>query len=377
MKDAKFLAVLSLVRRSLRIVGADIFEENWRPNLLTFLTLVSISFFPYMDLSFMLQHTYSFNLVFEGISVLVAGLDAWFGLVEIIVNRKAWVALMKDVSSRRSMYKSVKISALFDEYYERNIMFCKFLYGVYMSTFSYFLLPAILPDPGKYNLPIPATIPHLVPDTNKLYWVTFLIQLLMVGIAQHVLIAQCSSLIIGIMSACCQIRALKIKLEDLNKQINDPSVKPDTVHESLGEIIYLHASTKDYIRLLQRKAAIVYLSVFVTCGGIVCSCLNVIAEDLFNSANALMLAGTFSVLVHCFFGNTLLIENDSLPDAIYAIDWYKLPLADQKAFKFLLANAQPDAALHGILMPLNMGTFISIMKGAFSYYSILSKEKAK
>ncbi|KAL1376744.1 hypothetical protein pipiens_004305 [Culex pipiens pipiens] len=375
MEDAKFVAVLSIVRRALRVVGSDIFAENWRPNVLTVLTLTLVTLFPYMELSFITTHNGSFSLVAEGISLLITSTDAWFSLVEILVNRKAYVGLMEDVCSRRSMYKSAKISALFDEYYAKNIMFCKFLYAVYMSTFSYFLLPAILPDPDKYNLPLPGTVPYLAPTTNSLYWVNFLLQFLMVGMCQHILIAQCSSLIIAIMSACCQIRALKIKLADMNEQINDPSVKSDTVHESLGEIIRLHASTKDYIRRIQRKSSVVYLSVFVTCGGVVCACLNVLAEDVFNSANALMVAAIFSVLVHCFFGNTLLIENDSLPDAIYAVDWYRLPVADQKAFKFLLANAQPDAALHGVLMPLNMGTFVSIMKAAFSYYSILSKEK--
>lgn len=321
MEDAKFLAVLSIVRRALRVVGSDIFDEKWRPNVLTVFTLALVSLFPYMDLSFILEHNDSFSLVAEGISLLITSADAWFGLVEILVNRKAYVEMMKDVSSRRSMYKSAKISALFDEYYSRNIRFCKFLYGVYMSTFSYFLLPAILPDPDKYNLPLPGTIPYVEPTSRSLYWVTFLVQFLMTAMCQHILIAQCSTLIIAIMSACCQIRALKIKLEDLNDQINDFTVKPVTVHESLGEIIRLHASTKDYIRRIQRKSAIVYLSVFVTCGGIVCACLNVLAEDLFNSANALMGAAFFSVLVHCFFGNTLLIENDSLPDAIYAINW--------------------------------------------------------
>lgn len=55
MEDAKFLAVLSIVRRALRVVGPDIFDENWRPNVLTVLTFALVLLYPYMDLSFITQ----------------------------------------------------------------------------------------------------------------------------------------------------------------------------------------------------------------------------------------------------------------------------------------------------------------------------------
>ncbi|XP_055618120.1 putative odorant receptor 83c [Toxorhynchites rutilus septentrionalis] len=372
MEDTKFLAVFRIVRHSLRLTGIDIFAENWRPNAWFIMCLTMLVIQPYVALYFIVKYTDSINLFAECISIMISTLDALFGLVEFVVNRGAWNSVMQDVHDRRFMYKTQRMSELFDRYYERNLFFVRVLYAIYMSTFSYCLLPLVISEPSKFNLPLPFILPHVDPSQQFFYPLNYIHHLLISLVSQHVLIGQCSALVIGVVSACCQIEALKLQLEDLNEQINDPAVKAATLRESIVEIIKLHAATKEYISRIQKKYALVYLSMFVTCGVIVCMCLNVIADDFYNSAPFLMMAGGFSMLVHCFFGNKLLIANDSLPAAIYGIDWYRLPIPEQKMIGFLLTNAQRDALLNGVFMPLNMSSYLSIMKAAFSYYSILN-----
>lgn len=360
MEDTRFLAVFRIVRHSLRLTGIDIFAENWKPNVWTVICFVLLLIQPYFALYFIVNYTDSINLLAECISIMISTFDALFGLVEFVVNREGWNYVMQDVHDRRFMYKTKKISELFDQYYERNLLFVRVLYGIYMSTFSYCLLPLVIAEPSKFNLPLPFVLPYVDPSLRFFYPLNYIHHLIISLVSQHVLIGQCSALVIGVVSACCQIEALKLQLEDLNEQINDPIVKASTIRESIVEIIKLHAATKEYISRIQRKYALVYLSMFVTCGVIVCMCLNVIADDFYNSAPFLMMAGGFSMLVHCFFGNKLLIANDSLPDAIYAIDWYKLSVPEQKMVGFLLTNAQRDALLDGVFVPLNMASYLSV-----------------
>lgn len=363
MEDAKFTPIITFIRRALKVSGCDIFDENWRPNAWTIIALSLTSPFPCWTLIFLANHFHhmSYEQVADGIASMITGLGAVFGIFEIVINRKGWNIVMREIHNRRFMFKSNQISKLFDRYYERNLLICKALYSVYVSSaLSYSFLPMVFPDPDKYNLPLACIIPYLQPSDAYFYPVNYMYHVTVIFVVQHALIAQCVSLISGIMSACCQIHALKKKLDDFNEQINDSAIEPDTIRESLGEIIYLHVCIKEYLALIQQKYGLVYLSVYALCGGLVCTCLNVIADDVFTSATVLIMAGGFSVLIHCFFGNQLLIENDGLPENIYAIDWHKLGLSEQKALKLLLANAQLDAEMHGILMPLNMGTFVSV-----------------
>ncbi|EAT45078.2 AAEL003629-PA [Aedes aegypti] len=378
MEDAKFGLIFRFIRRALSVAGCDIFEENWRPSAWTFIVLLFASIFPYFAVVFLLNHhdDMSYERLAESVAIFITSLDGIYGLLEFIVNRNKWNEVMKNIHSRRFQYKSKTISELFDLYYYRNYQFCKVLYSAYISSaVSILLAPFVFPIPEQYDLPAACTISLIEPAEPYFYPVNYIFQAIVIFSVQHVLIAQCLSLVTGIMSACCQIRALKIKIDELNEQIADPNIKAGTVRESLGEIIYLHQCTKEFIVIIQRKYGVVYLSMYMVCGGIVCMCLNVIAQNIFTSATLLTMAGVFSVFVHCFFGNLLLIENDSLPDKIYALDWHELDIAQQKSLKLLLENAQPDSLLHGILMPLNMSTFVSIMKAAFSYYSILSKKQ--
>ncbi|XP_062537696.1 putative odorant receptor 71a [Armigeres subalbatus] len=378
MEDAKFYLIYNFIRRALKISGCDIFNENWQPNLWTVFTILLPSLYPCFAIIFLANHheRMSYDQIADSMAILITCIDAVFGIMEIVVNRNGWNRVMREIHNRRFLYRSKTISDLFDRYYDRNYQFCKALYSVYISAaVSRSIAPFVFPDPVQYNLPTACTLPFIDPSEPYFYPVNFTYQVVVIFIAQHGLIAQCMSLVTGIMSACCQLRALKIKLEELNEKVGNKNVESSAIHESLGEIIHLHNHTKEFILLIQRKYGVVYLSMYMVCGGIVCMSLNVIAGNIFTSATLLTLAGVFSVFVHCFFGNLLLIENDTLPDKIYAIDWHNLAIPEQKSLKMLLQNAQPDALLHGILMPLNMSTFIAIMKMAFSYYSILSSEQ--
>nr|XP_019541650.2 odorant receptor 46a-like [Aedes albopictus] len=378
MEDEKFGLILKFVRRALSVSGSDIFEERWRPSAWTLFALSVTYAYPCFSLRFLINNYdhMSYEQLAECIALLITCLDAIFGIMEFLVNRNEWNNVMKEIHNRRFQYKSKRISELFNLYYDRNYQFCKALYSVYISSaLSLLLNPVVFPDPLRYNLPLPCVIPYINPSEPYFYALNYIHQTIMIFVVQHGLIAQFGSLVTGIMSACCQIRALKIKLDELNEQIADPTVKPDAIREALGEIIYHHNCTKEFILLIQRKYGVVYLSMYMVCGGIVAMCLNVIAESIFSAATLLFMAGVFSIFVHCFFGNLLLIENDNLPNKIYALDWHKLDVSVQKSLKMLLENSQPDVLLHGILMPLNMSTFVSIMKAAFSYYSILSKKQ--
>ncbi|XP_055585548.1 uncharacterized protein LOC129738393 [Uranotaenia lowii] len=361
MEDEKFNSLVTLIRRALTICGFDILNEEWRLHLWSLVTIVVVLTFPLSVARLLILQPNSLDLIAEGFALLITDVGAMIALLDYVYNRKHYRAIMEDIRSRRYNYVGPEIDALFDESFNRNIFYVKFLYTLYISSsVSYLTLPFVLPNEKKFNLPLPGILPFLSTDSPFFYFGNIGYHVFVVIIVQHIFSAQCSILVTSVISCCCQIDALKIMVVDFGKIINDPTSSPRIISEAFTNVFLHHSSTKDFIAWIQRQYAVVYLSIFLVCGGIVTTCLSVLSEQLISPCNFLMISGFFSALVHCYFGNALLITNDRLPDVVYEINWEELPVSKQKDFKFFLANSQLPAQLDGMLLPLTMNTFIQV-----------------
>ncbi|XP_053687824.1 odorant receptor 49b-like [Sabethes cyaneus] len=369
--DPKFEAATKIARYAFRVVNSDVFNDQWTPNSWSITAIVLLSMVPVCTIFWKNPAKISTVILTENIGLTFVSLQTIHCLLEIIVKRNSWKNIMKEVEQRRYQYKTPKSSPVFDEFYQRTVLFSKFIYAMYFSTSCYYLFPIVAADPEKFYLPFGFTLPLLDVKTSLGYCLNYVYQVLIVTICQHSLCGHFSTVTVAVLSACCQIRCIKILLRDLNELLNSPIEQPEAIRELLAEIINLHATNIEFIQRLQNLLSWVYLTIFITCGMVTFSTLNMVVDNPWTSATFLFIGGTGSVLLHCFYGNMLLVENDTLADAFYAIDWYWLAVRERKAFRFTLANAQPDMQLHGIFAPVNQATSVAIIRAAFSYFSIL------
>ncbi|XP_055585552.1 odorant receptor 22b-like [Uranotaenia lowii] len=237
----------------------------------------------------------------------------------------------------------------------------------------YTVFSFLRPDPRKFGLPLPAVIPFLDSYSELFYSVNSIYQhcILITSICSAV--GQFAVIIVGIMTACCQIDAVKSILTSYNSMIADSTTSEKILTQELIEIIRLHSLVKNYVAKIQTKFGLLFLALFSCIGIVTAMCLNVVSYNLLSSSTCLMLNCISTVLLFCSSGNYLLSVNDGLAQTIYDLDWHKLSISNQKLFIFFLANAQPPARLHALLLPLDMSTFIKIMKASFSYFSILNQ----
>ncbi|XP_055585555.1 uncharacterized protein LOC129738400 [Uranotaenia lowii] len=342
-------------------VGLDILNENWRPNLWTLFVLLLLGTYPILALRYMRSNIDSLEILAEAFAALITITDAFCGTIELMVDRVKWRNVMEEIRDSRRLFASLKTSQrLFDEYLNLNVKYAKAFYVIYASSTSTYTLMAIfLPDERKFNLPISIGFYWLHREAYLFYPVNFVYQMIGMLVTQHVLLAQCCLLVTSVMSACCRLDAVRLMLEDFNERIRGAKDSPQALEQSLNEIIEMHVRCKDFIRRIEKHFAIMYLIIYATCGGITFMSLNVISQNKFSSTSTLMLAALGTIFIQCYFGNRLLIVNERLYRAVYEIEWYKLSVKGQKTFKFFLTNAQLPTQLSGVLMPLNLSTFVS------------------
>uniref|UniRef100_A0A1A9WA40 Odorant receptor n=1 Tax=Glossina brevipalpis TaxID=37001 RepID=A0A1A9WA40_9MUSC len=66
-----------------------------------------------------------------------------------------------------------------------------------------------------------------------------------------------------------------------------------------------------------------------------------------------------------------LSQNDDLCFAIYSSNWYDYPLIVQKSIRLIMMDSMKPLIMKAILVELNLKTFIDVVRGAYSYFSIL------
>ncbi|XP_037821946.1 odorant receptor 56a [Lucilia sericata] len=70
---------------------------------------------------------------------------------------------------------------------------------------------------------------------------------------------------------------------------------------------------------------------------------------------------------------TLIAEcNDELSFALYSSPWYKFPVNVQKSIRLMMMESNTPLIMKAIFVELNLKTFIDVVRGAYSYFSILN-----
>ncbi|XP_044760903.1 odorant receptor Or1-like [Coccinella septempunctata] len=84
----------------------------------------------------------------------------------------------------------------------------------------------------------------------------------------------------------------------------------------------------------------------------------------------------FQIYMFCHYGNELHYESISIGNAIYMSDWYTFDKESKRMLIMLMERAKkPLLFKAGSLLPLSIGTFVSIMKTTYSLLAVLQNRK--
>ncbi|KAL0818073.1 hypothetical protein ABMA28_008609 [Loxostege sticticalis] len=85
-----------------------------------------------------------------------------------------------------------------------------------------------------------------------------------------------------------------------------------------------------------------------------------------------LVAVMLDTFVYCFYGNQIIIQADRVSTAAYQSAWHTMGVRPRRLLlNILLANRRPVAVRAGYFLPMDLHTFLVIIKTSFSYYTLL------
>uniref|UniRef100_A0A0K8TU64 Odorant receptor n=1 Tax=Epiphyas postvittana TaxID=65032 RepID=A0A0K8TU64_EPIPO len=85
-------------------------------------------------------------------------------------------------------------------------------------------------------------------------------------------------------------------------------------------------------------------------------------------------AVALDIFVYCYFGNQIILQASRVSTAAYQSVWPAMGVRPRRLLlNILLANKRPVAVRAGRFLPMDLHTFVIIIKTSFSYYTLLDK----
>nr|AJF23824.1 olfactory receptor OR71 [Planotortrix octo] len=85
-------------------------------------------------------------------------------------------------------------------------------------------------------------------------------------------------------------------------------------------------------------------------------------------------AVALDIFVYCYFGNQIILQASRVSTAAYQCAWPAMGVRPRRLLlNILLANKRPVAVRAGRFLPMDLHTFVVIIKTSFSYYTLLDK----
>ncbi|XP_053661240.1 odorant receptor 94b-like [Anopheles marshallii] len=370
--------LFALISSHMNVLKLNILNPDWRLSVLPAIVFAMIGFLPFLTAYSVCKYYPILEIIVECLTQTCTGMQVLFRTYFYLCQRNVCRQIVREMREQRTAYganQNDRMEQLFERATARMLCLYRLVYAMYCGSFFFLLSPLIIPDPRKSSLPLAFQLPFLPPDENLLYWcLNYLhhISLNIIGI--HHLAPMDGVVLLALISISTRINALQLMLEELDGKIAESEwQQTEHLEPYLDRIIELHSDMKRFAELVKTTFQLHFFSIITMICLILCMCLNVIVIQPKNSIYPLMVASIVQLLVVCLFGNILLIANDRLPASIYGIQWYRLTVAQQKKILFLMANAQTDIEMSGVFMPVNMTSFVAVLRAAYSYFTILNR----
>nr|WPO56444.1 odorant receptor [Leucinodes orbonalis] len=83
-------------------------------------------------------------------------------------------------------------------------------------------------------------------------------------------------------------------------------------------------------------------------------------------------AVALDIFVYCYYGNQIILQADRVSTAAYQSAWHTMGVRPRRLLlHILLANKRPVIVKAGNFLPMDLHTFVVIIKTSFSYYTLL------
>ncbi|XP_021696812.1 odorant receptor 67d-like [Aedes aegypti] len=368
-------AFMRLFRRFSRLCGADIMDDNFRVDYRT-ITLCSIIASYMVCVFYSVFHYYPNWLdVLEVFSLMGVGLQGAAKLYNCIDHseqyrrRNRFLQKFLRIHSDHPKDNAVLMNVMTKIHVFKTILLLSYFFGMIMIggfPLGYYLFY------GQLKLAMNFLIPGVDPSSSLGFGITQAYHLVInvltvVGIGAMDLI-----ILVVVASVAGLVDVYRNKLEELDELLDLEDETGSQVRGMVAEIVELHQEIVRYeTNLRDRYEMVNFVQLTSSVSFIALNLFLFYVYDYYHVIGFL-LAGVFQLMEFCLLGTIFSVKNDEMTLAIYNTKWYQLARTEQRSLQLILARSQNSVELTALnLLPLNVETFVNIMKNIYKCFAML------
>ncbi|EAT41957.2 AAEL006465-PA [Aedes aegypti] len=366
---------LIYVRWLADVCGVDMMVENYKINYRTVATLFLISF-TVVNLGYSCWFHYpNWHVIMELMMVFSFCLQGANKFYNAYIHRHFFILMYGRLRNLHYKYQHHRENnAQLLLLMQRIHLISKGIFVLFgLGACSYFIYPVF--NYWRYRrleLLISVRLPGIDADSHYGYIITMAYQIFMMVAAVFGMAAADSAILLFVCSLAGFVDVFKNELRELDMMLVQNPRDESKIRRKVREICVQHFTVIEYESDLDERY-------FTTCFVQVVSTTIGLSGALFLAyivryipGFALMLVLTAQLLEFCLLGTVLYVKNEEITEAIYGTSWHLMEKPQQRCFALMLHKSQNFVEMTvGGLAPLNMETFVAIMKSIYSYFTML------
>lgn len=163
----------------------------------------------------------------------------------------------------------------------------------------------------------------------------------------------------------------------------DPTFSKEENHQLLREAVNDHNQIIEFYKTVQETVSLVTFVLFVSTSMNIVTCVvsfTFFADSTFQKVFFIQLAVCYAMetILGCYYGSEFEIHIDSVTSALYSCKWYEQTQSFRKDLGiFMTCSVREYNFMAGGLIPVSKLTFLSIMRGVFSLYTLMDNMREK
>ncbi|XP_011558660.3 odorant receptor Or2 [Plutella xylostella] len=161
----------------------------------------------------------------------------------------------------------------------------------------------------------------------------------------------------------------------------DCAITPTEIYTNLRDCHRHHVFLVKYAKILNSLLSPVLFFYVITCSLMICASAVQFTMDTISLMHKLWVAEYLVALIsqlffYCWHGNYVVFKSEQVCQGIYESAWWQHCVPSRKSILLLGGQLRKRIVFTaGPFATLTIPTFITVMKGAYSYYTLLSKKE--
>ncbi|XP_017869781.1 PREDICTED: putative odorant receptor 19b [Drosophila arizonae] len=232
---------------------------------------------------------------------------------------------------------------------------------------------------AERELPFVSWTPWDYQKSQGIYALTFAVQSVAILILALISASSDTYPLVYLIMVAAHCKALALRIAKLGHN----ALSQEQTHQQLLACIQDHQTILQLLNILNTSMSSACVIQFVCTAISLCTLSFIVIYiemsflRLFH-ASSLLTSITIETLVICYASEQVTHEGEQMANAIYDTNWIDQPVRFRRTLVIMLMRSQrPICIVAGNILPVRMTTLLSVIKGAYTMFTLLNEAKSR